>query len=386
MVVGGEQGFCPQTPGAGGVFQHRPGNGHAVIGGGAPADFVQNQQAPGGGVFQNVGDLRHFHHKGGLPGGQVVAGADAGEDPVSKADFRRAGGDEGSHLGHQDDQRHLAHIGGFARHVGAGDNADGVVLPTDAGVVGHKKGILQHGLHHRVPSALDGNFPSQGDFRTAVAPLNRHGGEAAQGVRSGHGGGGLLHPGGLLGKIFPQLGENLIFQGGEPVLGGEHLVFQLLQFLGDVAFAVGQGLLADVVFRHLVDKGLGYFNIISEHPVEAHLQGADAGFLPLRGLDGGDGAAAALHNVPQTVGFLAGALADDAALPDGQGRIVNQGVFNPVGAVRQGIDGLLQLPQQGRFAFLQLGLHLRQRPEAPGQTQKVPAVDGARDDAGLHPL
>ena len=235
-------------------------------------------------------------------------------------------------------------------------------------------------------AVFDGDLPSQSDLRTAIAPLHSNGGKAAQRVRGGHGGSGLLHPGGLLGKVFPKLGEDLVFQRGEPVFGGKHLIFQLLQLLGDVALAVGKGLLADIICGHLVDKGLGHLNIITEYPVEAHLQGADAGFFPFRRLNGGNGAAAALHNVPQTVGFLAGALADDAALPDGQGRIVHQRVFNAVGAVRQGVDGRLQLLKQWRIALLQLRLHVGQRTEAAGKSQQIPAVDGAGDDAGLHPL
>ena len=127
---------------------------------------------------------------------------------------------------------------------------------------------------------FDGDLPSQSDLRAAITPLHRHGGKAAQGVCGGHGGGGLLHPGGLLGKVLPKLGENLVFQGGEPVFGGKHLIFQLLQLLGDVALAVGKGLLADIICGYLVDKGLGHLNIITEYPVEAHFQGADSGFFP----------------------------------------------------------------------------------------------------------
>ena len=143
--------------------------------------------------------------------------------------------------------------------------------------------------------------------------------------------------------MLPKPGEDLIFQGGEPVFGGKHLVFQLLQLLGDVTLAVSKGLLADVACGHLVDEGFGNFNIIAEDPVEAHLQGADTGFLPLAGLDGGNGAAAAFHNVPEAIGFGVRALADDAALPDGQGRLVHDGIFDFIGAVRQRVDGLGQL-------------------------------------------
>ena len=194
-----------------------------------------------------------------------------------------------------------------------------------------------------MPSVSDGNLPTQGDFRTAIAPLNGHGGQGAQHIRRRHGLSRQLNSGSLLSQVLPEPGEDLIFQGGEPIFGGEHLVFQLLQLLGDVTLAVGKGLLADVACGHLVDEGFGNFNIIAEDPVKAYLQGADAGFLPLAGLDGGNGAAAALHNVPEAIGFGIRAFADDAALPDGQGRLVYDGIFNFIGAVRQRVDGLGQL-------------------------------------------
>ena len=50
--MGGEQGLGPQPLPVGAVFQHRPGDGHAVIGGGAPADLVQDEQGAAGGVLQ----------------------------------------------------------------------------------------------------------------------------------------------------------------------------------------------------------------------------------------------------------------------------------------------------------------------------------------------
>ena len=66
MVVGSKQGFRTQLLGVGCVFQHSTGDGHAIIGGSAATDLIQNQQAFRSGMFQNSGNLRHFHHKGGL--------------------------------------------------------------------------------------------------------------------------------------------------------------------------------------------------------------------------------------------------------------------------------------------------------------------------------
>ena len=43
VVMGGKEGLGPQLQRA--VLQHRPGDGHAVKGAGAPADLVQNEEA-----------------------------------------------------------------------------------------------------------------------------------------------------------------------------------------------------------------------------------------------------------------------------------------------------------------------------------------------------
>ena len=66
MVVGGEHGLGAQLPLVGAVLQHRAGDGHAVIGGGASSDFVQDQKTVWGSVPENVCHLVHFHHKGGF--------------------------------------------------------------------------------------------------------------------------------------------------------------------------------------------------------------------------------------------------------------------------------------------------------------------------------
>ena len=74
-----------------------------------------------------------------------------------------------------------------------------------------------------------------------------------------------------------------------------NLVFQFLDFLGDITLAVGKGLLTDVVVGNLVHKGLGNFNIVAEYPVVADLQGADTGLFPFLGFQLQDHICAALH-------------------------------------------------------------------------------------------
>ena len=93
-----------------------------------------------GGVVEDVGGLGHFDHEGGLAAGEVVGGADAGEDAVDEADGGGLGGDEGAGLGHQHEEGDLADVGGFAGHVGAGDEVKGStgVRSTESGVLSHR--------------------------------------------------------------------------------------------------------------------------------------------------------------------------------------------------------------------------------------------------------
>src|SRR5262245_55253527 len=48
------------------VFGNSPGERNAVVGTGAPADFIKDYQAFRRGVVENVGGLSHLHHEGAL--------------------------------------------------------------------------------------------------------------------------------------------------------------------------------------------------------------------------------------------------------------------------------------------------------------------------------
>ena len=66
----------------------------------------------------------------------LILRADAREDAVDQAQAGGGGGDEGAHLGQDDDEGDLADVGGFAGHVGAGDDEELVVHAVEEGVVG----------------------------------------------------------------------------------------------------------------------------------------------------------------------------------------------------------------------------------------------------------
>ena len=343
MVVGGEQGLGPQPLFVRAVFQHRPGDGHTVVGGRAPADLVQNQQRAGGGVFQHGRHLGHLHHEGGLPRAQVVGRADAGKHPVHHPDPGGTGGDEAAHLRHEHDEGHLTHIGGLARHVGSGDDGQPVLAAVHMGIVGNKEGIFQHPLHHRVAALFDVDDPAVVHRGAAIAVLRRYGGERTQHVQVAYAPRHSLHLAHPLGSGIPQMAEQLILQRRHPALGGQNLVLQLLQLLGEKPLAVHQGLLADVILRHQAVVAFGHLDVIAEHLVIAHFEALDAGALLLPALQRGHHVRAVVDHVPEVVHLVVIALADEAALPDGEGQAVVVLVI-PDGLLQQG----LQVPQAGK--------------------------------------
>ena len=115
--------------------------------------------------------------------------------------------DEGAHLRHEGDERHLAHVGGLTRHVGAGDDGHPVLFRAHVGVVGHKEGVGPHLLHHRVAARRDLDDAGLVHLRAAVVALRRHLREGAQGVQLGHRRRPPLHPRHLRRHIAAQGGQ-----------------------------------------------------------------------------------------------------------------------------------------------------------------------------------
>ena len=72
-----------------------------------------------------------------------------------------------------------------------------------------------------------------------VVVLRRHGGEGGEDVHLGRRCGGGLDLGPPGGGLVPDVAEELVLQGGDPLLGGEDGVLHLLELLGDVPLAVG---------------------------------------------------------------------------------------------------------------------------------------------------
>ena len=78
--------------------------------------------------------------------------------------------------------------------------------------------------------------------------------------------------GGLGGGLIPDLTEELVLQGHNPVLGGEDGVLQVLQLLADVPLGVDGGLLPGQSGARAGSWDLATSIVVAEHLVELDSQ------------------------------------------------------------------------------------------------------------------
>ena len=122
VIVRGEKSLCVRVRLQ--MLNHGPGDGQAVEGRGAAADFVEQDQAARRRGVQDARGFRHFDHERGTPARKIVRRADTREDAVENRQLGFFRGNKAAHLCHQRDERRLAKIGGFSAHVRPGDEQD----------------------------------------------------------------------------------------------------------------------------------------------------------------------------------------------------------------------------------------------------------------------
>ena len=88
--------------------------------------------------------------------------------------------------------------------------------------------------------------------------------------------------------FFAHSQEQFVFQLHAALLRAEDFALHLLQLGRDEAFAVGDGLLADIMRRNFVEVGFGDLDVIAEDGIEPNLERTDAGALDFVLLQFGD--------------------------------------------------------------------------------------------------
>ena len=114
----------------------------------------------GGRGVEDHGGLGHLDHERGSAAREIVGRADAGEDAIDDRQQRGIGGNEGTHLRQDRQQRGLAKIGGFAAHVGAGDDGDELGFGMEVEIVGDEALGVFFGqfFDHRMAAGDDVHF------------------------------------------------------------------------------------------------------------------------------------------------------------------------------------------------------------------------------------
>jgi hypothetical protein len=106
-----------------------------------------------------------------LPFGQVIHGADPGEDPIRQAEPGRSGRHPAADLGHQLQQARLPEIAALAARIGSGQyqQVRSLLLTCSQGDgVGGEARVHEELLHYWVPPGFDRELASSHDFGTAV--------------------------------------------------------------------------------------------------------------------------------------------------------------------------------------------------------------------------
>ncbi len=235
-------------------------------------------------MVQDGGGFGHFDHEGRAPGGEIVGGADAGENAVERTEDAAVSRHVTADVGKQGDQRGLPHISRFTAHVGAGNQQQAAVFGKQT-VVGDKGfGAISHfGLNDRMTTASYGQPDFRGKFRFAPVALQGGVGEAGQQVKLGDGAGDDLQRRHGRQQFVENDFVEQFFAGQRPFLRRQRLVLESLEFGRDVTLGILQSLAAAVIVGNLVGIGVGDFNIEAMHLVVFDLEAVDAAALALAG-------------------------------------------------------------------------------------------------------
>ncbi len=284
VVMGGEQGAA--ADGIMQVFGACPGDGQAVPGRGATADFIENDKGALGCLGQDGCGFDHLHHEGRTALGQVVASADTRKQAINDTQMHGLGRHEQAGLGHDDQQGVLAQVGRFTGHVWAGDKGQaGVVgsLCVQIDVV-RRKGLalrFQCGTDHRVAAAGDFQAGRVIDLRADGVEFFRPAGICTGDVERADGVVGGLDGGGVAAYLFAQAFKQVEFQGQALRRRTLDAAIEIDQFSGDKTNLTGQALAVDELFLcvlgdQLISQFLGQFDKIAQDVVELDADG-DAG-------------------------------------------------------------------------------------------------------------
>ena len=177
------------------------------------------------------------------------------------------------------------------------------------------------------------------DFGAGVVEVARDFCEGGEHVELREGGGGLLDGGEAADDFLAHAEEEFVFQLHRALFRAEDFAFHRLQLGRDEAFAVGDGLLADVVGGDFGEVGLRHFDEVAEDGGEPNFQRRDAGALDFLLFELGNPILAAARRGAEFVEIGVETVADEATFLQGERGFVHDTAGN-------------QLDERGEFGEL----------------------------------
>ena len=228
-------------------------------------------------------------------------------------------------------------------HVRTRHDQELLPLAVQTRVIGHEGFGDLRALDHRMPAVLDLDPGRLVHFRLRIVELDCDAGEAPQHINLRDGPGGLQHPLALLRHLPPHLAEQLVLQVLRLLLRAQDLGLDFLQLGCDEALRVDQRLLALIRLGRQVQVRLCDLDVVSEDPVEAHLERFDPRPGSFLVLEASDPLAPVGHGLAQLVQLGGEAVANHPTLCDCRGRILGDGLLKKLRDILQLINVVPQL-------------------------------------------
>ena len=199
------------------------------------------------------------------------------------------------------------------------------MVPVERDVVGHiGLAIGQTPLDDGMAATDNLEFVALHEDGPGVAVVLGDFGESQQEVEAGHGACRGLQQGQVRVQGRDEGGVGFPFDHVEPFLRAEDALLEFLEFRGDVALGLRQGLFPDPLLGHLVFVGMTDFEVVAEDVVEGNLQGGDAGGRGLALANALELGLAIVPEVTEFIEFLHHPRGDGGPLAQYAGRVFGQ--------------------------------------------------------------
>ena len=175
----------------------------------------------------------------------------------------------------------------------------------------------------------------------------------------------------------------MLFPGQCPVATGKNLVFESLEFLGDVAFGCLERLFAGVERGHQVLVGMGDLDEVAVNPVVTHFQAGNSGLFALFLLVLQKKFIGVLRQAAQFVQLLVVTLRDNATIADQYRWFLDDRAQQQIVQIRetgQGSDQLMQFPIFLIFLPFQYCSQLGQHADRMAQGSQIPGTGSGQCD------